>query len=106
MECIILEVDEKAVGNVNGEINRLRGLIVSLDRVDSGLMKITAEIPEECKSDLEEFLAKLEVPKDTENYCSFCGRAESEVKKLVSSPGNDNFICNFCVVESVKIVSE
>jgi ATP-dependent Clp protease ATP-binding subunit ClpX len=37
-------------------------------------------------------------------YCSFCGKAQHEVKKLIAGP--TVFICNECVELCMKIVRE
>ena len=40
-----------------------------------------------------------------EIYCSFCGRKESEVKKMISGPGNV-FICDKCINICSKVIEE
>lgn len=40
-------------------------------------------------------MSKKEENNNNEIYCSFCGKRESEVKKIIS--GNNTFICNECV---------
>lgn len=43
--------------------------------------------------------------KRQENYCSFCGRAQSEVLVLIAGP-NDNFICDRCIETCNVIIKE
>ena len=39
------------------------------------------------------------------NYCSFCGREEDEVERLVQSPEEDDvFICNECIEDSAELL--
>lgn len=45
---------------------------------------------------------KIEKPK---LYCSFCGKCQDEIEKLIASPRNIT-ICNECVVLCVEIVNE
>lgn len=37
-------------------------------------------------------------------YCSFCGKNQEEVKKIIA--GNGVFICNECVALSQEIIRE
>ncbi|MBO5103375.1 MAG: ATP-dependent Clp protease ATP-binding subunit ClpX [Clostridia bacterium] len=39
-------------------------------------------------------------------YCSFCGKSQSQVRRLVSSPTNTCFICDACVEICKEIVVE
>jgi ATP-dependent Clp protease ATP-binding subunit ClpX len=41
----------------------------------------------------------------SQNYCSFCNRAENEVQRLIASP-NNVYICNECVGLCVEILEE
>ncbi|HFZ7147650.1 TPA: ATP-dependent Clp protease ATP-binding subunit ClpX [Streptococcus agalactiae] len=41
---------------------------------------------------------------DMNVYCSFCGKSQDEVKKIIA--GNGVFICNECVVLSQEIIKE
>lgn len=41
---------------------------------------------------------------DIKVYCSFCGRSQDEVKKIIA--GNNVFICNECVALSQEIIKE
>lgn len=41
---------------------------------------------------------------DVKVYCSFCGKSQDEVKKIVA--GNNVFICNECVALSQEIIKE
>lgn len=41
---------------------------------------------------------------DMNVYCSFCGKSQDEVKKIIA--GNDVFICNECVALSQEIIKE
>ncbi|RUS66809.1 ATP-dependent Clp protease ATP-binding subunit ClpX [Saezia sanguinis] len=43
--------------------------------------------------------------KDVELYCSFCGKSNKEVKKLVAGPSNV-FICNDCVKLCAEMIKE
>jgi len=45
------------------------------------------------------------VKKKQENYCSFCGRPQSEVLVLIAGP-NDTFICDRCVEACNVIIKE
>ena len=39
------------------------------------------------------------------NYCSFCGREEHEVERLIQSPEEDGvFICNECIEDSAELL--
>ena len=39
------------------------------------------------------------------NYCSFCGREEHEVERLIQSPEEDDvFICNECIEDSAELL--
>ncbi len=40
---------------------------------------------------------------ETELYCSFCGKSQEVVKKLLAGPSS--FICDACVVLSVEVLS-
>ena len=37
-------------------------------------------------------------------YCSFCGKSQEEVKKIIA--GNNAFICNECVELAQEIIRE
>ena len=39
-------------------------------------------------------------------YCSFCGKSQTQVRRLVSSPTNDCFICDNCVEICKEIVTD
>jgi ATP-dependent Clp protease ATP-binding subunit ClpX len=39
-------------------------------------------------------------------YCSFCGKNQAEVKKLIASPRGDCFICDECVAICAEIIKE
>lgn len=39
-------------------------------------------------------------------FCSFCGRSQSQVTKLISSPNADSFICDECLVICMDMVKE
>lgn len=41
---------------------------------------------------------------DVKVYCSFCGKSQDEVKKIIA--GNNVFICNECVALSQEIIKE
>ncbi|WP_286783019.1 ATP-dependent Clp protease ATP-binding subunit ClpX [Streptococcus sp. UBA4344] len=41
---------------------------------------------------------------DVKVYCSFCGKSQEEVKKIIA--GNNVFICNECVALSQEIIKE
>ncbi|MEE3743577.1 ATP-dependent Clp protease ATP-binding subunit ClpX [Streptococcus dysgalactiae] len=41
---------------------------------------------------------------DIKVYCSFCGKSQNEVKKIIA--GNNVFICNECVALSQEIIKE
>lgn len=44
---------------------------------------------------------------DTKNpSCSFCGKQESEVDKLIVSPSGDAYICNECIAICDKMIEE
>jgi ATP-dependent Clp protease ATP-binding subunit ClpX len=44
----------------------------------------------------------LEQP--TTLYCSFCGRSQHEVKKLIAGPAV--YICDACIADCVKLQEE
>jgi len=39
-------------------------------------------------------------------YCSFCGKGQSEVKKLIASPNADCFICSDCIKVCEEIIQD
>ncbi len=39
-------------------------------------------------------------------FCSFCGKSQASVKKLIANPSGDSFICNECVDLCKDIVKE
>ncbi len=39
-------------------------------------------------------------------FCSFCGRSQSDVNKLISSPNADSFICDECLLICMDMVKE
>ena len=41
---------------------------------------------------------------DVKVYCSFCGKSQDEVKKIIA--GNGVYICNECVALSQEIIRE
>lgn len=42
---------------------------------------------------------------EKKNYCSFCGREEHEVERLIQSPEEDDvFICNECIEDSAELL--
>ncbi len=44
--------------------------------------------------------------KETNLNCSFCGKSQAEVKRLIASPSGDSFICDECVDICKDIVKE
>ena len=65
-------------------------------------------------SRIEEHIARLRIeieqrgkeavlPKPQEKFCSFCGKAKNEVKKLVAGP--NVFICDECIAVSNDILN-
>ena len=38
--------------------------------------------------------------------CSFCGKSQSETKRLIASPGGDSFICDECVDVCKEIIKD
>ena len=44
--------------------------------------------------------------KDTNLNCSFCGKSQAEVKRLIASPSGDSFICDECVDICKEIIKE
>jgi ATP-dependent Clp protease ATP-binding subunit ClpX len=42
--------------------------------------------------------------KHTELFCSFCGKSQSEVKKLIAGPSV--YICNDCIAQCNVIIKE
>lgn len=44
--------------------------------------------------------------KNTNMYCSFCGKSQSETKKLIASPDGLAFICDECVKVCNEIMNE
>jgi len=49
--------------------------------------------------------ATSDAPKDEVVICSFCGKSQDEVRKIVAGP-NKVFICDECVVLSLQITCE
>ena len=43
---------------------------------------------------------------ESETFCSFCGKNQSEVKKLVASPDGTSYICNNCIDICEEILKE
>lgn len=39
-------------------------------------------------------------------YCNFCGKSQTSVKKLISSPNGDSYICNECVDACKDMINE
>lgn len=44
--------------------------------------------------------------KETNLNCSFCGKSQAEVKRLIASPSGDSFICDECVDICKEIIKE
>ncbi len=44
--------------------------------------------------------------KDINLVCSFCGKSQAEVKRLISSPSGDSFICDECVDVCREIIKD
>jgi len=44
--------------------------------------------------------------KDTEYKCSFCGKSQQSVKRLIASPNGEAYICNECIEICKDIVTE
>src|ERR1700719_636020 len=49
--------------------------------------------------------ATSDAPKDEKVICSFCGKSQDEVRKIVAGP-NNVYICDECVVLSLQITCE
>ncbi|WP_305036637.1 ClpX C4-type zinc finger protein, partial [Larkinella sp. C7] len=49
-------------------------------------------------------MADNQTTNDTMVYCSFCGKNQTEVRKIIA--GNGVFICNECVALSQEIIKE
>lgn len=43
---------------------------------------------------------------EKELYCSFCGKSQTEVKKLIASPSSDSYICDECIDVCKEIMKE
>ncbi|MCL2540500.1 MAG: ATP-dependent Clp protease ATP-binding subunit ClpX [Firmicutes bacterium] len=43
---------------------------------------------------------------NSDMFCSFCGKSQAEVRRLVASPNGGSFICNTCVDICREIMSE
>ena len=69
---------------------------ISLDFISQGVTKFSKELP------IEKGKKSEEVP-DT-LYCSFCGKSQHEVKKLIAGP--TVFICNECIALCTDIIAE
>ena len=46
------------------------------------------------------------MPKDNKLVCSFCGKTQSEVKRLIASPDGESFICDECINICTEIIKE
>lgn len=46
----------------------------------------------------------MQAKPDPTYYCSFCGKSQHEIKKLIAGPAV--FVCNECVALCVKIIGE
>ncbi len=44
--------------------------------------------------------------KDINLVCSFCGKSQAEVKRLISSPTGDSFICDECIDVCREIIND
>lgn len=44
--------------------------------------------------------------KEVNLVCSFCGKSQAEVKRLISSPSGDSFICDECIDVCKDIINE
>ena len=80
----VLSTDEKAM--LRHEVAKVRRLIAELTRTASQESKATAS------------------QDSTALYCSFCGRSQHEVKKLIAGPSV--YICDECTAECVKLQQE
>ena len=49
-------------------------------------------------------LARSQARRVKNAHCSFCGRGNDEVRKIVTGPGV--YICNYCVAGCVDIIGE
>ena len=43
---------------------------------------------------------------DKDLRCSFCGKSQTEVKRLIASPSGDSFICDECIDVCKEIIKE
>ena len=43
---------------------------------------------------------------DKDLRCSFCGKSQTEVKRLIASPSGDSFICDECIATCKDILIE
>lgn len=50
-------------------------------------------------------MAKNDNSKDMEIHCSFCGKPQDQVRKLIAGPGNV-FICDECTMQCCSIIGE
>lgn len=39
-------------------------------------------------------------------HCSFCGKSQKEIKKLIAGSNEDVYICNMCVVICIEIIND
>lgn len=46
------------------------------------------------------------MPKDNKLVCSFCGKSQAEVKRLIASPDGESFICDECINICTEIIKE
>ena len=43
---------------------------------------------------------------DKDLKCSFCGKSQTEVKRLIASPTGDSFICDECIDVCKEIIKD
>jgi hypothetical protein len=104
-------VEEHVIGMACGEINRLGGVIQSLEATQDGKKEIAFDLPLSAQREFDQILGHIReqesVKPDSEaKYCSFCGKEKREVKNLVQAPGGSVFICNECILVSMELISK
>ncbi len=82
-------------------------IMQQLISADSDIVKaIVLEMQTEARERAKQFERQNpgKTPAGDTLYCSFCGKSQHEVKKLIAGP--QTFICNECVVLCMDIVRE
>jgi len=102
------EVPEFCLGEAFAEINRRGGHITNLSDVKDGIVVLDAEMDALAQNGYDVWLAEL-IARGSQScppYCSFCGKGENEVGRIIAGPGAAVHICNECVLVCQEIIEK